>query len=157
MSSMVNIKNLKAFARLMTKIWPPYLGAGIRVTKISPDYREVETRMKLRWYNKNAVGTHYGGSLYSMTDPFYMLMLLANIGKEHIVWDKSSTIEFVSPGKTEVRANFKLSKEMIEHIVEEARDGRPHYQNFDVTVLDSMDNVVAKVTKTLYIRRKEKK
>lgn len=156
----MSIKNFirsKAFAGLMAKIWPPYLGAGIRVTKISPDYREIETRMKLHWYNKNAVGTHYGGSLYSMTDPFHMLMLLANIGKEHIVWDKSSTIEFVSPGKTEVRANFKLSEEMIEHIVEEARDGRPHYQNFDVTVLDSMDNVVAKVTKTLYIRRKEKK
>ena len=122
--------------------------------KIAPDYREMETRMKLRWFNKNFVGTHYGGSLYSMTDPFYMLMLLANIGDKHFVWDKSATIEFMQPVKTEVRATFTLSEEVIQHIVAEAEDGKPHYQEFEVNVLDTEDKVVAKLTKSVYVRKK---
>lgn len=110
--------------------------------------------MKYRWYNKNLVGTHYGGSLYSMTDPFYMLMLIANIGDEHFVWDKKASIEFISAVKSEVRANFKLSDEVIERIVEEAKDGKPHFVDFEADILDSEDNLVAKCNKTLYVRRK---
>ena len=94
---------------MLSRLYLPFLGAGIKVTKITPDYREVETRMKLRWYNKNLVGTHYGGSLYSMADPFYMVMLVANLGDKHFVWDKSSSIEFISPGKGEVRASVHFN------------------------------------------------
>lgn len=143
--------------KLLSRLYLPFLGAGIRVTKVTPDYREMETRMKLRWYNRNLVGTHYGGSLYSMTDPFYMLMLVMNIGDQHLVWDKSSSIEYVSPGKGEVKASFKLSQDMIESIVEEAKDGKPHFVNFKVDVLDAKENVVAKVNKVLYVRRKPRK
>ena len=89
-----------------------------------------------------------------MTDPFYMLMLLANIGDKHFVWDKSATIEFMQPVKTEVRATFTLSEEVIQHIVAEAEDGKPHYQEFEVNVLDTEDKVVAKLTKSVYVRKK---
>ena len=132
----------------------PFVGAGIRITKLSPDFKQMETRMKCRWYNRNYVGTHYGGSLYSMTDPFYMIMLLENIGDQHYVWDKSASIEFVSAVKSEVRANFVLTDEIIERIVEEAKDGKPHFVEFNVDVLDSDDNLVARCKKTLYVRRK---
>jgi len=57
---------------------PPYLGAGVRVTKIAPDIRSIDVEMKLRFWNRNYVGTHFGGSLFSMTDPFLMLILLEN-------------------------------------------------------------------------------
>ena len=70
------------------------MGAGIRVTKVAPDFREMEVKMKLKWYNKNYVGSHYGGSMFSMTDPFYMLMLIQILGKDYLVWDKSARIEF---------------------------------------------------------------
>ena len=136
------------------RIWGPFMGAGIRITKVTPDYRHMETRMRLRWFNTNLVGTHYGGSLYSMTDPFYMLMLIVNIGDEHFVWDKAGSIEFVSAVKAEVRAEFKLTDEVIEKIVEDARDGERHFVNFDVNVVDADDQLVAKVHKTLYVRRK---
>ena len=63
-------------------LWPPFLGAGIRVKQIAPDYKEVVVSMKLRWYNRNYVGTHFGGSLAAMTDPFYMLMLINTLGSE---------------------------------------------------------------------------
>ena len=73
-------------------VWPPFAGAGIRVVRLDADWRAIDVEMKLRFWNSNYVGTHYGGSLYSMTDPFYMLMLIENLGREYVVWDKAATI-----------------------------------------------------------------
>ncbi len=155
-SKFLSSKHTVLKLKLFFKVYGPFVGAGIRLTRATPDFKSLETRMKLRWYNTNLVGTHYGGSLYSMTDPFYMLMLLANIGDEHFVWDKAAAIEFVSPVKTEVRAEFKLTDEVIERIVEEAKDGERHFVDFEVNIVDTEDALVAKVHKTLYVRRKPK-
>jgi len=66
--------------------------------------------MRLRWWNANYVGTHYGGSLYSMADPFFMVMLIENLGKDYIVWDKAATIRFKKPGRGKMSAGFRLSE-----------------------------------------------
>ena len=76
-------------------LYPPYLGAGVRVTYIREDWKELHVSMSLRWFNRNAVGTHFGGSLYSMVDPHLMLLLMQLLGKEYLVWDKAANIEFV--------------------------------------------------------------
>jgi len=131
------------------------LGAGIRIKEISDDYRHLVVSMKLRRYNRNYVGTHYGGSLFSMTDPFYMLMLLNILGPKYYVWDKTSKIDYVAPGKTEVFAKFQLSEDQIRDIVKRSSDGAPLYVDFKVDILDTNGDVVAKVDKTLYIRKKK--
>ena len=82
----------------LVNIWPPMAGAGIRV-RWGADLKSVDVELKLRFWNRNYVGTHYGGSLYSMTDPFYMLMLMNNLGPGYIVWDKAAAIRFRKPGK----------------------------------------------------------
>ena len=126
------------------------------MTSATPDFHEMEVKMKLKWYNKNYVGTHYGGSIFSMTDPFYMLMLIQILGKEYLVWDKSSQIEFLKPGKTELSAKYKLTDKVIEDIVSNTEDGKPYFAEFDVDVTDTLGDVVAKVNKTVYIRKKKK-
>ena len=142
--------------RLLSRVWPPYLGAGIGITRISEDFREIDVSMNLRWYNKNYVGSHYGGSLYSMTDPFYMLMLLRNLGRDYVVWDKTARIEYVKPGRTKVLAKFNLTEEKIAEVVHKASDGQPHYTQFSVDVVDTSGDVVARVDKTIYVRLKKR-
>jgi Domain of unknown function (DUF4442) len=88
------------------------------VKRFQPDWKAIEVEMKLRLWNSNYVGTHYGGSLYSMADPFYMLMLIENLGSDYIVWDKSATIRFKKPGKGKVSAAFRLFDEQLEQIRE---------------------------------------
>ena len=61
-------------AKTVFNLWPPFWGAGIRVSRIAPDWKQVEVRLRLGLANRNYVGVHFGGSLYAMTDPFYMLM-----------------------------------------------------------------------------------
>ena len=151
---MIKFISARTLQRLI-KFWPPMLGAGIRIKEISDDYRHLVVSMKLRRYNRNYVGTHYGGSLFSMTDPFYMVMLLNILGPKYYVWDKTSKIDYVAPGKTEVFAKFQLSEDQIRDIVKRSSDGAPLYVDFKVDILDTNGDVVAKVDKTLYIRKKK--
>jgi hypothetical protein len=147
-------KALKRNMRTVLNLYPPFLGAGIRVKRLDPEWRTIEVEMKLRRWNKNYVGTHYGGSLYSMTDPFYMLMLIENLGSDYIVWDKSATIRFRRPGKGTVVANFAITEAQIDEIRHALETAEKIERNFAVQVIDSEGKVVAEVEKVLHIRRK---
>jgi hypothetical protein len=138
------------------KFYPPYLGAGVRVTRISDDFRNVEVEMPLRFYNRNYVGTHFGGSLYSMVDPFYMLMLMNILGPDYIVWDKAASIRFKKPGRGVMKASFHLSEEQIAQIRNAADTEAKVEPQFQVAVKDAEGNVVAEIDKLLYVRRKDK-
>jgi hypothetical protein len=135
-------------------LYPPYWGTGIFVKKISPDFREIIVQMKMSWYNRNYVNTHFGGSLYSMTDPFFMLMLIQILGKEYIVWDKAAYIDFIKPGRGTVTARFVIDQEQIEDIIVKTGDGQKYLPEFTVDIEDQASNKVARVIKTLYIRKK---
>jgi hypothetical protein len=112
--------------------------------------------MKLRWWNSNYVGTHFGGSLFAMTDPFYMLMLMANLGRDYIVWDKAAGIRYRKPGKGTVRAEFRLSDGQLADLHEKLELLPKYEPMFTVSVKDEQGTVVAEVEKVLHVRRKEK-
>ena len=95
-------------------LWPPYLFAGIHVTDLSADYRRARVELRMRPWNRNYVGTHFGGSLFAMTDPFWMLMVLHHLGRDHFVWDKAGEIEFVKPGRGMVQASFVLDDAVLD-------------------------------------------
>jgi hypothetical protein len=145
---------LKRHLRLVMNLWPPFVGAGIRVKRLQPDFREIDVEMKLRRWNSNYVGTHYGGSLYSMTDPFFMLMLIENLGRDYVVWDKSARIRFKRPGTGTVSARFRLSEPQIEEIRQALQTRDKMEAAFTVAVRDESGRVIAEVEKLLHIRRK---
>ncbi len=148
------MKILKRHMRAVMNVWPPFLGAGIRVKRLQSDWKEVDVEMKLHRWNSNYVGTHYGGSLYSMTDPFYMLMLIENLGRDYIVWDKSATIRFRKPGKGTVSASFRLSDEQVREIRTALETEDKIDRTFSVEVKDEAGAVVADVQKLLNVRKK---
>ncbi len=132
----------------------PYLGAGIKVETYSKDWRYCKVVMKLAWYNKNAVNTQFGGSLYSMVDPHYMLMLMQILGREFTIWDKSAEIDFIRPGKGKVYAEFRFTEADIKDIREKTADGNKYLPQYWVEVKDLEGNIVCKVRITLYIKKK---
>jgi acyl-coenzyme A thioesterase PaaI-like protein len=134
--------------------WPPLWGAGIRVRRISPDFREVDVEMPLRWSNRNGNGAHFGGSLYAMTDPFYALMLMANLGTDYVVWDRSASIDHVAPGRSRVRAQFRLGEADLQTVRQMTESGSKHLHVFQIDVVDEEQLVVARVEKVVYVRRR---
>jgi acyl-coenzyme A thioesterase PaaI-like protein len=139
--------------RLGINLWPPFIGAGIHVTEIAPDFRAVTVRLRHGLLNRNYFGTHYGGSLFSMTDPFFALMLLHNLPRGYVVWDKAASIEFKAPGRSDVFARFRLTDGQIAEVSERTAAGERYEPTWTVDVVDRDNQVIATVAKTLYIRR----
>jgi len=135
-------------------LWPPFLGAGIRLRHMSEDFREAEAELKLGRLNRNAVGTQFGGSLFAMTDPFYAIMLMRNLGPEYLVWDKAASIEYVAPGRGTVRARFELTEARLARIRAQAAGGEKVLPEFDTDIVNAEDEVIAKVHRTVYVRLK---
>lgn len=140
--------------RRLVNLWPPFLGAGIRIKRIAPDMRAIDVEMRLNFWNANYVGTHFGGSLFAMTDPFYMLMLMANLGREYIVWDKAATIRYKKPGKGAVRAEFRLAESQIDDIRKKLETLPKYEPLFTVEVKGEDGMVIAAVEKVLHVKRK---
>jgi acyl-coenzyme A thioesterase PaaI-like protein len=139
--------------RLTLSLYPPYFWSGIRVRAIAPDYAYIDMELRMRWWNRNYVGTHFGGSLYSMCDPLYMFMLLKRLGDGYIVWDKSARIDFVRPGLGRVRARFEISESEMRQIREKVERERKTDWDFETVVTDEQGAIVARVFKQLYIRK----
>jgi acyl-coenzyme A thioesterase PaaI-like protein len=132
----------------------PYSGANIKIRTI--DAYTVESSMALIETNTNYVGTHFGGSLYSMCDPFFMFLLMQNLGKDYIVWDKAAAIDFIKPGVGTVTARFHIPAAELESLKIELAKVRKLDRIYRCDVVDESGDVVALMTKTLYIRLMKK-
>ncbi|MGZ6124245.1 MAG: YiiD C-terminal domain-containing protein [Myxococcales bacterium] len=139
------------------RVYPPYLGAGIALRSVERDLTAVEVEMKLRVFNQNFVGTHFGGSLYSMCDPWFMIMLIHQLGDGYVVWDKRATIDFLKPGRGTVRARFDLPREKVAELKAEVDEKGKINPTFETVITDAAGEPIAKVTKLLSIRRKDRR
>jgi acyl-coenzyme A thioesterase PaaI-like protein len=136
--------------------FPPYWGTGIRVAEVARDFSRIVVEMRATVLNRNAFGTHFGGSLYAMSDPFYCLMLVARLGPNYVVWDQAARIEFVKPGRGKVQAVFVWSNAQVEAIRQQAQSGQKVLPERELLITDESGEVVARVHKTLYVREKKR-
>ena len=142
------------FLQYLLPLWPPYWGTGIRIDYVASDYRHITVSMALACYNKNFVGTQFGGSLFAMTDPFYMLMLLKNLGNEYYIWDKAAHIEFIKPGRSRVTAQFTLTTTVLDEIRAHTATGDKYFHDLPVDIFDEENELIARVCRNLYVRKK---
>ncbi len=136
--------------------WPPYRGAGIRVTAISPDWHHVRVELRAGLRNRNYFGSHFGGSLYAMADPFYVLMLAHVLGGDYVIWDQAAEIEFLKPGRGVVTAEFHLDAHQVERLRREAADGSKLLPEYAVEIRDAGGDIVARIRKRVYLRLKKR-
>jgi acyl-coenzyme A thioesterase PaaI-like protein len=143
------------FRRLMN-LWPPFLFNSIHVQHVSEDWSELRVVLRLRPWNRNYVRTQFGGNLFAMTDPFWMLLAMHQLGNDYFVWDKAGAIDFVAPGREDVYAHFKLEPAVVDELRAAAAGGDKVLRWFDVDVVTRSGEVVARVRKQLYVRLKPK-
>ncbi|EKA62233.1 hypothetical protein B277_03385 [Janibacter hoylei PVAS-1] len=148
-------KDLGATAlRRGLNLWPPFLAASVHVDRISADFREFDVSLRMRPWSRNYVGTQFGGSLFAMCDPWWMLGALRCLGDEYIVWDKAGEIDFVSPGRTDVRTSIRITDELLDEIRAATADGSKYLVWCDNDVVAEDGTLVARYRKQLYVRRK---
>ncbi len=155
MNSLIKkLQTIPFVSKFMLNHFSPYRGAGIEIEKIDLKNYHIRVKMPLTIKNQNIVGVQFGGSLYSMVDPFYMLLLMHHLGPKYIVWDKAATISFLSPGRSTVYADIRLDAVEIEHVKDLAKNYAPVYRNYTLSIFDDSGLRIAEVQKTVYIRRK---
>ncbi len=136
-------------------LWPPYLGAGVRIEEAAEDGTSLTIRHTLRPWTKNAVGTVFGGTMQAMTDPFFMLLAMHQLGSDYVVWDTAGQIEFVKPGRGTIRAVIEMPTEMVEQMRAATADGSKFEHRFSTDIVDESGDVVAHVRRKLYVRKKK--
>ncbi len=143
----------RRYPRLIN-FWPPLLGAGIKVLHQSSNFRSVDVEMRLTRLNRNYMGVHFGGSLFAMTDPFYMIMLAEALGSGYIVWDKAASIRYRRPGKGTVRAHFELTDARLAEIRDALERTGFHDATFTVDILDTHGEIISQVERIVYCASK---
>jgi len=138
--------------RLALNLWPPFIGAGVRIRTISPDWRYVRVELRHGLTNTGFHGTHFGGSLYAMTDPFPALQLIHLLGPDYFVWDRAARIEFLKPGRGRVHAESRVDEAQVAHLKAAAADGTKQLPEYAIEVVDASGETVARVHRTVYVR-----
>jgi len=143
--------NWHRFRERLINFYPPLLGAGIRSHNI--DKNSIHVDMRLTALNRNVFGTHFGGSLYAMCDPWFVLILIRALGSEYVVWDKEASIQFLHPGRGTVTATFYIPEQRVEEIRQAAESTQKIEPTFSVDVLDNQNQIIAHVEKIIYVRK----
>lgn len=145
--------NPETMRRIMNA-WPPFVGAGIHVTEIAPDFSQAKVLLRLRPWTANYVGTQYGGSMFSMTDAFWMILVSNRLGPDYVLWDKRAEIEFRRPGRSDLHTTFDVTDDLIEELRAAADSGEKVLRWLENDIMDHEGHVVAHVRRQLYVRRK---
>jgi acyl-coenzyme A thioesterase PaaI-like protein len=143
------------FRRLLN-LWPPFLFNAIRLQSLSDDYSEARVVLRLRPWNRNYVRSQFGGNLFAMADPFWMLLAMHQLGNDYYVWDKAGTIDFVAPGREDVFAHFRLEPSVVDELRSEAAGGQKVLRWFETKVETASGELIAVVRKQIYVRLKPK-
>lgn len=137
-------------------LYPPFVGMGIRVRSHNDDFTRFDVELRERWYTRNLFGTHFGGSLYTMADPFYVFIVTLNLGRNYIVWDKSASIDFLRPAEGTISACFEISEDKLDEIRAQVdRDSKGTFE-FETELLNESGDAVARVRKLVYARVKKR-
>jgi acyl-coenzyme A thioesterase PaaI-like protein len=143
------------FRRLLN-LWPPFLFNSIRLQSLSEDWSEAQVVLRLRPWNRNYVRTQFGGNLFAMADPFWMLLVMHQLGGDYIVWDKAGSIDFVAPGREDVYAHFKLEPPVVDQLRQAAAGGDKVLHWFETDITTASGEVIARVRKQIYVRLKRR-
>ncbi|WP_291313329.1 DUF4442 domain-containing protein [Corynebacterium sp. UBA2622] len=150
------MKFTPALLRRYMFLWPPFLGAGIRVKEFADDGSRVVVTHKLNKLNQNAVGTVFGGTIMAMTDPFFMLASMARLGRDYAVWDVAGEVKFLKPGKGRITATMEIPDETYDLIREKTAGGEKYLHWFETDVRNEDGEVVAHVRRQVYYRLKKR-
>jgi len=142
--------------RVVTGFYPAFLFSRTKIKSISPDWREMVVVIKRSLWNRNYVGTIFGGTLYAAADPFLMIMLIKILGiEDYIIWDKGAEIDFQKPGRSDITYHFKITESDLKRIDQGLKKNEKIIPEFLVQGVDENGEVCVSIKKKIYIRRKD--
>ncbi|VXB14006.1 conserved hypothetical protein [Microbacterium sp. 8M] len=137
-------------------LWIPNLFSGIRVRGFSEDWTRATVELHVNLFTRNYVKTAFGGSMQAMTDPYFFMLVMHQLGRDYVVWDTRGEIEFLKPGRGVLTARFEVPKERVAAIRARAEGGAKVLEWFETEITDRSGDVVARVRREVYVREKKR-
>jgi hypothetical protein len=141
--------------RVGFNLHPAFRGTGGRMTHVSHDLRLMQARLNHGWRTKNIVGSIYGGSLFAVTDGPHPMMLMAALGRDVIVWDKTAVIRYRKPAFTDLTVDFRLTDLDLEKITTALKERQECEHDFSMELLDNEGQTHASIVRTIYIATRQ--
>lgn len=136
--------------------WSPmYRRSSGKLIKVSDDLMHIKIKIPLSYKNKNFVGSIFGGSLFSSTDPIYMIQLIKILGENYVVWDKNATIKYKRPARETVFCDFVFTSDEIKSIKNDVLKKREIDLVKTSNIVSKNNIIIAELTKTIYVADKE--
>ena len=126
-----------------------------RVVKVERDFSSVEVKIPLSYKNKNYVGTIFGGSLFAATDPIYMVQLIQILGKDYVVWDKSSMVKFKRPANSDAFAVFAFTEDEISKLKADISEKKEVDLIKPVLLKSDEGKLFCEIEKVIYVADKQ--
>lgn len=137
-------------------LWIPNLFSGIQVRRFSDDWTHAIVELHVNAFTRNYVKTAFGGSMSAMTDPYFFMLVMHQLGRDYVVWDTRGEIEFLKPGRGVLTAHFHVPQEKVGQLRERAQGGNKVLEWFETEITDRQGDVVAKVRREVYVREKKR-
>lgn len=137
-------------------LWAPNFFSGIRVRRFSDDWTHATVELHVNVFTRNYVKTAFGGSMSAMTDPYYFMLVMHQLGRDYVVWDTRGEIELIKPGRGVLTAHFHVPAEKAQELRERAQGGAKVLEWFETEITDRDGDVVARVRREVYIREKKR-
>ena len=133
---------------------PMYRRTTARIVEVSEDLHYVKIKIPHNYKNKNYVGSIFGGSMQSATDPIYMIQLINILDDNYIVWDKAASIKYRRPARESIFGEFIFTKDEINSIKKAVSEKKEMDIIKKLNLVNHDRKVFAKIEKTLYIADK---
>lgn len=137
-------------------LWAPNLWSGIRIKHFADDWTSASVTLHVNPITRNYVGTAFGGSMSAMTDPYFFMLVMHQLGRDYVVWDTRGEIEFVKPGRGVLTAHFQVSPAQVAELRERAKGGAKVLEWFETEITDAAGDTVARVRREVYVREKKR-
>ena len=137
-------------------LWAPNLWSGIRIKRFAADWTSATVELHVNLLTRNYVKTAFGGSMSAMTDPYFFMLVMHQLGRDYVVWDTRGEIEFLKPGRGVLTAHFAVPAAKAEELRRRARGGAKVLEWFETDITDAAGDVVARVRREVYVREKKR-
>ena len=146
------LNQLKFISRSrLLELYPPFWFMGVKLIKLTNDYRELHLVLPLRWYGKNLHGTMFGGFICAVSDPLLALMC-EKIFPGISAWTKSHYVDFLRPAKSDLVLRAMVTKKDVRTIRQSLKNNRRATHSFEFYFYDSNEHKVARVINTVFLR-----
>ncbi len=156
--SRVSNKYFKNHAHRLFKVFfnlsPMYRRSTGKITSVTPNLDRIEIKIPISYKNKNYVGTIFGGSLFSATDPIYMVQLIQLLGPAYVVWDKSSVVRFKRPASTNAYSVFEFTEQELDELKSQIEKKKEVDLVKTVQLTSKDGQLFCEIEKTIYVADK---